>query len=116
MQDVVRCRASIFGHVIRLQMQVYQPALSAGCGQLQSINLTQCVQVTDAGVSALSAGSGKLQSINLTDSFLLTDAGVSALDAGCSQLQSINLLRCHQVTDAGVSLLRSRNGFLQCFH
>ena len=30
------------------------PALSAGCGQLQSIDLTLCDKVTDAGISALS--------------------------------------------------------------
>ena len=28
-------------------------ALVAGCGQLQSINLSHCIEVTDAGVSAL---------------------------------------------------------------
>ena len=40
-------------------------ALSIGCGQLRSINLSYCNKVTDAGVTALSAGCGRLQSIVL---------------------------------------------------
>ena len=41
-------------------------ALSVGCGRLQSINLSGCVKVTDAGVVALGAGCGRLQSIDLS--------------------------------------------------
>ena len=33
-------------------MQVYQ-SLGAGCGQLQSIDLGDCDQVTDAGISVV---------------------------------------------------------------
>ena len=47
--------------------------------------------MTDAGVSALVAGCGQLQSIDLTFCGKVTDAGVSALGAGCGQLQSIDL-------------------------
>ena len=57
--------------------------------------------MTDAGISALGAGCGQLQSINLSDCDKLTDAGISALGAGCGQLQSIYLADCYQVTDAG---------------
>ena len=32
---------------------------SHGCGQLQSISLSRCGKVTDAGVSALGAGCGQ---------------------------------------------------------
>ena len=45
-------------------MQVYQ-SLVAGCGQLRSIILEDCDQVTDAGISALGAGCSQLLSINL---------------------------------------------------
>ena len=61
--------------------------MSAGCGQLQSINLSYCDNVTDAGISALSAGCGQLQSINLSYCNKVTDAGILALSAGCGQLQ-----------------------------
>ena len=47
--------------------------------------------MTDAGVSALGAGCGQLQSIDLSYCPMVTDAGISALGAGCGQLQSINL-------------------------
>ena len=59
-------------------MQVYQ-SLVAGCGQLQSINLGDCDQVTDAGISALGAGCGQLRSINLAGCSKVTDAGISVV-------------------------------------
>ena len=40
-------------------------ALSAGCGQLQSIDLGGCDKVTDAGTSALGAGCGQLRALIL---------------------------------------------------
>ena len=47
--------------------------------QLQCISLLNCIEVTDAGVSALGAGCGQLQSIDLNGCDKVTDAGVSAL-------------------------------------
>ena len=41
-------------------------ALGAGCDQLQSVNLSYCGEVTDAGASALGAGCDQLQSVNLS--------------------------------------------------
>ena len=61
-------------------MQVYQ-SLGAGCGQLLSIDLGDCDQVTDAGISALVAGCGQLRSIDLNGCYQVTDAGVSVV--GC---------------------------------
>ena len=42
--------------------------------------------MTDAGISAFGAGSGQLQSIDLRECFEVTDAGVSAWSKGCGQL------------------------------
>ena len=61
-------------------MQVYQ-SLGAGCGQLLSINLEYCIEVTDAGISALVAGCGQLRSIDLAGCSKVTDAGISVV--GC---------------------------------
>ena len=61
--------------------------------------------MTDAGISALAAGCGQLQSIDLTQYKTATDEGRSELSAGCSQLQSINLSECGNMTDAGMSAL-----------
>ena len=91
-------------------------ALSAGCGQLQSIDLTCCKKVTDAGILALSAGCGQLQSINHRGCYKVTDAGISALSAGCGQLQSINLYGCDEVTDVGISALSAGCGKLQSIY
>ena len=77
---------------------------SAACGKLQSILLSGCGKVTDAGLTALSAGCGKLRSINLRSCFQVTDAGISALVAGCGKLQSIDIWGCSNVTDACQSL------------
>ena len=69
-------------------------ALENVYGQLKSTVLRWCDKVTDAAdVSALSCGCGKLQSIDLSNCSNITDAGVSALGRGCGQLQSINLTR-----------------------
>ena len=46
--------------------------------------------MTDAGISALGAGCGQLQSINLSCCSKVTDAGIIALGAGCGLLQSTN--------------------------
>ena len=55
--------------------------MGAGCGQLQSINLFCCNNVTDAGVLALVAGCGQLRNIDLHDCYRVTDECVSALDS-----------------------------------
>ena len=53
--------------------------MSAGCGQLESIDLGGCDKVTDAGISALGHGCGQLQSIDLRGCDKVTDVGISAL-------------------------------------
>ena len=88
-------------------------ALGNGGGQLRSIDVRGCRKVTGAGISALSAGCGQLQSINLADCDKVTDAGISALSAVCGQLRSINLRKCHKVTDGGVKALGAGCGQLQ---
>ena len=57
-------------------------ASSVGCGQVHSIDLTRCSNVTDEGTSALGARCGQLQSIDLKRCSNVTDAGMSALSAG----------------------------------
>ena len=61
--------------------------------------------MTDAGISALGAGCGQLQSIDLGCCTEVTDTGISALGAGCCQLQSIIIRGCDQMTDACISAL-----------
>ena len=72
---------------------------AAGCSQLQSIILTNCRHVTDAGISALGVGCGQLRSIDLMCCRQATDIGIFALTAGCSQLRKINFAGCNKVTE-----------------
>ena len=81
-------------------MQAYQRC--AVCDQLQSVNLSYCGEVTDAGASALGAGCDQLQSIIPKGCKTVSDADISALGAGCDQLQSIILKGCKTVSDAGI--------------
>ena len=60
-------------------MQVYQ-SLVAGCGQLLCIDLGDCDQVTDAGISALVAGCGQLMSIDIGKMNNNSDIGTKRLD------------------------------------
>ena len=62
-------------------------ALSQGCPQLSSLDLSGCNQITDACVIALSQGCPQLSSLNLYDCEQITDAGVAALLQGCPDLK-----------------------------
>ena len=53
----------------------------------------------------LGHGYGQLQSISLEGCKEVTDSGVIALSHECDQLQIINLSYCRKVTDAGVIAL-----------
>ena len=70
--------------------------------------------MTDAGITALSAGCGQLQSISLWGCTKVTDAGVTALSAGCGQLRSVDVGGCTKVTDAYRRFLLARNQSLTC--
>ena len=78
---------SAIEHRSRILSSGDRSALGHGCGQLQSIDLTSCRQVTDVGISALGHGCGQLQRIDLEGCDEVTDAGISALLHECSQLQ-----------------------------
>lgn len=99
-----------------------------GCPKLKFINLSDCGQITDAGLSALAAGCPELRVLNLARLDLLTDAGVvslagfcrdlrslslrklqslsdvslNAIGEGCPQLQALDIAGCYKVTEAGV--------------
>ena len=47
-----------------------------------------------------------LQSLNLRDCENITDAGLAEVGRGCSNLQSLNLINCYNITDACKHSLR----------
>jgi hypothetical protein len=75
----------------------------ASCEQLQSLDLSDCEGVTDAGVSELAACK-HLQSLNLRLCRKVSDSGLKEL-ARCPRLQSLDLQNCARVTDEGIKAL-----------
>lgn len=70
---------------------------------LQSIYLTGCGKITDAGISALGRGCRELPIIDHGGCDKMTDVGISVLGAGCGDLLTIDSTGCGKVTAAGVS-------------
>ena len=56
----------------------------ATCQHLQSVNLTWCIQLTDAGVCALAKGCRSLQSLSLHGNRHITNASIETLAASCA--------------------------------
>ena len=77
--------------------------------QLQSLNISECGNITDAGIIALANGLPQLQFLNISGCYNITDAGIIALAKGLPQLQSLNISRCSggNITDAGIRALAS---------
>jgi hypothetical protein len=89
-------------------------ALLAGCTALQRIDLSACVQLTNATLKALAVASGS-QLLDLNVGFMpaLTDAGVEALASGCPQLMSLSLTKCVKLTDGALLSLAAHCHELQ---
>eukprot|EP00873_Tetraselmis_striata_P032876 jgi/Tetstr1/453140/TSEL_040162.t1 len=76
----------------------------AGLARLQTLNLAQCVHVTDVGLSHVAASMLQLVSINISGCVQVTDMGLSQL-ARLRKLASIEMPWCLKVTDAGLGAL-----------
>ena len=75
-----------------------------GCPQLASVNLGYCSKITDASVIALSNGCPQLTDLNLWNCNI-TDASVIAISNGCPRLTSVDLYGCDKITDKSVIAL-----------
>ena len=72
--------------------------------ELQTLNLADCWNITDASVRAVARRCSKLQSLNLAEQKNITDASVSEVARRCSNLQTLNLGGYgSKITDASVS-------------
>ena len=60
-------------------------------------------------VRALASGLPRLQSLDIGDCWNITDAGIIALASGCRQLQSLNIGGCSKITDEGREIARRIN-------
>ena len=79
--------------------------VASGLPQLQSLNITACNKITDEGIRALANGFRQLQSLNISFCYNITDKGIRALASGLSQLQSLGIICCDEITDEGIRAL-----------
>jgi len=73
------------------------------CKTLQSLNLRNCNQITDAGLNALRR-LPLLRSVNLRNCTKITDAGIEILSA-LPKIEDVDLSFMDQITDAGLGHL-----------
>ena len=76
-------------------------AISEHCTNLKSLNLGDCCEITDASIISISTHCTGLQFLNL-EGCQITDASIISISTHCTVLQSINLQGCHHITDASV--------------
>ena len=82
--------------------------LAKRCGDLTTLSLSCCTQITDAGLEKLARGCGQLTSLHLGACTHVTDAGLDNLAEGCRQLIKLKLWGCIKITDAGLTRLVSK--------
>ena len=79
--------------------------IANGWPQLQSLNLSNCWNITDEGITAVASGLPQLQCLDITACYKITDKGIAAVASGLSQLQSLNISNCGNITDEGIRAL-----------
>ena len=85
-------------------------AVARRCSKLQSLNLAEQKNITDASVSEVARRCSNLQTLNLycyPSNPNITDTSVMEVARQCSNLQSLNLGGCDKITDASVSEVAS---------
>ena len=82
-------------------------SIANGLPQLQSLNLSNCWNITDEGITAVANGLPQLQSLNIDSCNNITDEGIRALASGLHQLQSLNIADCDNITDTGIRAVAS---------
>ena len=69
---------------------------------LQSLNICNCVQITDAGVAAIVNGASNLLSLNISNCEDVTDAGLIIISTGLPTLLSLEINACGRISDIGI--------------
>jgi len=74
--------------------------------KIKSLNIAQCVHITDRGLYQIAEGLSELQEINLSGCVGVTDRGVQDL-ASIPSLQVLELPWCLKISDQGLQYLTS---------
>ncbi|XP_064199506.1 F-box and leucine-rich repeat protein 13 isoform X1 [Anguilla rostrata] len=80
-----------------------------GLKNLTSLNIADCVRVTDLGLRCLAEGpSGpRIQELNLSNCTRITDVSLMRIAQRCTSLSHLSLCYCDQLTDSGMEWLGS---------
>ena len=81
--------------------------IAHGCPHLSEIDIFDCKNITDVGISYLAASCSEMSRINLDNCSLITDIGISNLALSCPLLSRVNLSYCWLITDVGISAIGS---------
>jgi len=76
----------------------------AGFGHLKSMQLRNCVSLTDVSLSWIASGCPNLESLDLTECINLKDFGLRAVST-MSCLRQLNISKCTLLTDQGLLLI-----------
>lgn len=82
-------------------------AFAISCKYLREVNISQCVNVTDAGLMQIANGCKLLQKI-LMESCLLSDRGLLKLADCCKYLDWVDVRLVRGVSDVGIKALLAR--------
>ena len=71
---------------------------------LQSIDISGCVEISDEAIQLLARDCGGLQNMGFAHLRLLTDTGIRAL-AENLWIEELNISHCQRITDEGTSIV-----------
>ncbi|MED6110261.1 hypothetical protein PIB30_041305 [Stylosanthes scabra] len=86
---------------------IHLPRLMRRFQQFESISLSGCRWLNDAGLSVLLGHGSNLLELNLDCCLNVNDYGLSLVSSACPSLTSISLHGCHDITDLGLETLAS---------
>ncbi|KAI1913461.1 SCF ubiquitin ligase complex subunit [Ophidiomyces ophidiicola] len=69
------------------------------CKRIERLTLTNCLLLTDTGVSDLVDGNRHLQALDVSDLKSLTDHTLLIVGRNCPRLQGLNVTGCEKITD-----------------
>ena len=81
---------------------------------LESLSLSGCRELNDAGLTRLLTYGSNLRKLHLDYCLKVTDYGLSLVASGCPSLVTVSLYRCPNITDAGLETLASACLSMKC--
>lgn len=86
---------------------------ATSCTNLESLNLSFCTQLTDNAIRSMAFCCKYLTSLNICSCSLLTDMSLQYLSGVCKYLYEIDISYCQLITDKGLKYLRRNSHYLK---